>query len=155
GGAYAVLVLRAAPHRRDNLTFGKLALLDAVIAGWRALNLLAGESLAHSAMNLPCGIGTAGLALLTMEFIWAFPRRPSMAWRYRALLLLWAAAGVALMFLDSYRLTPFRISQWFFFTPVTLLIFAMGWRSWRLTPDRNAHTVIAMLWLRWGFGFIV
>ncbi len=154
GGAYAVLVLRAAPHRRDNLTFGKLALLDAAIATWRALNLLAGESLTASSFNLPCGIGTVGLALLSLEFISAFPRRPSITWRWRAPMLIWAGGGLAVLFVEGYYGMPFRISQWAFFTPMTLVIFAVGWRSWRRTPDRHAHTVIAMLWLRWGFGFV-
>jgi signal transduction histidine kinase len=155
GGAYAVLVLRAAPHRRDNQTFGKLALLDATITTWRALNLLAGESLTATAINIPCGIGTVGLALLTIEFISAFPRRPAITWRCRAPILVWAAATIALLLVEARGATPFRFTQWAFFTPVTLLIFAMGWRSWRQTTDRAAHIVIAMLWLRWGFGFVV
>ncbi|HSK00236.1 MAG TPA: ATP-binding protein [Kofleriaceae bacterium] len=155
GGAYAVLVLRAAPHRRDNLAFGKLALLDAGITTWRALNLLAGESLAATAINVPCGIGTIGLALLTMEFISAFPRRPSIGWRCRAPILAWAGAAIVLVLVEARGETPFRFTQWVFYTPVTLLIFAMGWRSWRQTTDRAAHIVIAMLWLRWGFGFVV
>ena len=154
GAAYAVLVLRAAPHRRDNLTFGKLALLDAVITAWRALNLLAGESLMASAFNLPCAIGTIGLALLTLEFIAAFPRRPAMAWRYRAPLLVWAGSAVALLFASQAGRVPFALAQWTFFTPVTFVIFVLGWRSWRQTADRDAHTVIAMLWIRWGFGFV-
>ncbi len=155
GGAYAVLVLRAAPHRRDNVTFGKLALLDATITTWRALNLLAGESLTASALNVPCALGTIGLALLTMEFISAFPRRPSITWRCRGPILLWAAGAAVLLFIETSGGIPFRISQWAFFTPVTFVIFALGWRSWRRTADRNAHVVIAMLWLRWGAGFVV
>lgn len=155
GGAYAMLVLRAAPHRRDNLTFGKLALLDATITAWRAFNLLAGEPLAAACFNLPAAIGTVGLGLLTMEFISAFPRRPSITWRCRAPIVIWAGATVALLCYESSAGTTYRLTQWAFFSPVTLVIFAMGWRSWRRTSDRAAHIVIAMLWLRWGFGFLV
>ena len=42
GAAYAGLVLRAAPKRRDNLLFGALALSDAVMTAWRGVNVLAG-----------------------------------------------------------------------------------------------------------------
>lgn len=154
GGAYAVLVLRAAPHRRDNLTFGKLALLDAAITTWRALNLLAGETISAASFNLPCAMGTIGLALLTMEFISAFPRRPSITWRCRVPMLLWAGGAAALLAIETHGGAMPHLSQWLFFTPVTFVIFAAGWRSWRRTTDRAAHIVIAMLWLRWGFGFV-
>ncbi len=49
---------------------------------------------------------------------------------------------------------PITVPQWAFYTPVTFVIFAIGWRSWRRTTDRDARTVIAMLWLRWGIGFV-
>jgi signal transduction histidine kinase len=154
GAAYAVLVLRAAPHRRDNQMFGKLVLLDAATTAWRALNVFAGESLTAASFNLPCGISTIGLALLTIEFIAAFPRRPSITWRSRALLLVWAGVAVVVMTIEGSVDMPLRITQWVFFTPVTFVIFAVGWRSWRQTSDRDARIVIAMLWLRWGFGFV-
>ena len=154
GAAYGVLVLRAAPHRHDNAMFGKLVLLDAVVTTWRALNLLAGMSLTASVINLPCSIGTVGLALLTMEFIAAFPRRPPIPWRWRALMLLWAGAAIALAVAAASRRVPISVPQWAFYTPVTFVIFAIGWRSWRRTTDRDARTVIAMLWLRWGIGFV-
>ncbi|HWU86567.1 MAG TPA: hypothetical protein VN253_04805, partial [Kofleriaceae bacterium] len=154
GGAYAVLILRAAPHRRDNLTFGKLALLDAAITAWRGLNVLAGDSLADMAYALPCALGTIGLALLTIEFISAFPRRPSITWRCRIPMVLWAAGAVALAVLETRGIIRVPVVEWAFFMPVTFVIFAIGARAWRRTTDRAAHTVIAMLWLRWGFGFV-
>jgi signal transduction histidine kinase len=155
GAAYAILILRAAPHRRDNVTFGKLALLDAAITTWRGLNVLAGESLADMAYTLPCALGSIGLALLTMEFMSAFPRRPAISWRCRAPMVLWAAGAVVLVVLQLRGIVNRHLAEWLFYTPVTLVIFAIGWRAWRHTTDRDARTVIAMLWLRWGFGFAV
>ena len=51
GVAYAGLVFRAAPHRRDNQMFALLAATDAAMTLWRAVNALAGESLVDSAVT--------------------------------------------------------------------------------------------------------
>ncbi|MBA3393545.1 MAG: hypothetical protein H0T89_12930 [Deltaproteobacteria bacterium] len=152
GTAFAVLVLKAAPHRRDNLVFGALALTDAVMTAWRGLNVLAGDSIIDSAVTLPCSMATVVLAVLTIEFITGFPRRAPMSWRWRLPLLLWGAAAIAMLIAES-RADMLRTVQWAFFLPATLLIFALGVRAWRFTTERDARAVIAMLWFRWIFGF--
>ncbi len=153
GTAYAVLVLRAAPHRRDNLVFGVLALTDAAMTAWRALNVLAGDAIIDAAITMPCSMATAVLGVITVEFIAAFPRRPALRWRWRVPLYAWAAVAIAAIGVESYHGLHLHISQWLFFAPVTLLIYALGWRAWRSTTERDSRTVIAVIWFRWGFGF--
>ncbi len=153
GASYAGLVLRA-QHRRDNLVFGLLALTDASMILWRALNVLTGESIISPTVTLPCALGTIVLAVLTMEFLAAFPRRPPMRWRWRVLLIAWAlTTAFVIAYLDANKTwSHVRISEWMFFIPSALVVFALGFRAWRMTTDRDARTVIAMLWFRWGFG---
>src|SRR5213075_3477265 len=75
GAAFAVLVYRSAPHRHDNVVFAALAAVDAIMTAWRGLCVLAGDSIIDSAVTLPCSVGTVMLAVLTFEFVTAFPRR--------------------------------------------------------------------------------
>jgi len=96
GASYAALVLRGW-RRRDNLFFGLVALTDAVMTAWRGLNVLTGSAIIAASVVQPCAIGTIVLALLTIEFESAFPRRPAMRWRWRAAMLAWGAAGMVLM----------------------------------------------------------
>ena len=91
GASYAALVLRGW-RRRDNLFFGLVALTDAVMTAWRGLNVLTGSAIIAASVVQPCAIGTIVLALLTIEFESAFPRRPAMRWRWRAAMLAWGAA---------------------------------------------------------------
>ncbi|MEO8698733.1 MAG: ATP-binding protein [Kofleriaceae bacterium] len=153
GVAYAWLVLRAAHHRRDNVIFGKLALLDATMSAWRGINVISGESLIDPQIAVPCSLLTITLALVTIEFVVAFPRRPAMSWRYRCPLFAWGAAAIAGVVIERQLGRDYTYTQWLFFAPATLLIFALGYRAWRLTTERDARTVIAMLWFRWAFGF--
>ncbi len=153
GAAYAGLVIRAAPNRRDNVVFGALAFCDALLTAWRGVNVLAGDSIVDVASQSVCSLGTIVLAVLTIEFIASFPRRASIGWKWRLALIAWALAGaVVVMAVDSRRGIG-AVSAYVFFAPATLVIFALGARSWRLTADRDARTVIAMLWFRWAFGF--
>jgi len=149
GAAYAGLVFRAASHRRDNLVFGALALTDAAMTAWRGLNVLAGEHIVDSAVTIPCSLCTIVLAVLTIEFLAAFPRRPAMRWRWRALVLVWAASGAAMLI----AAVPLVYTQYLYFAPVTFTTFAVGAYAFRRTRERDARTVIAMLWFRWAFGF--
>jgi signal transduction histidine kinase len=155
GVAYGGLVIRAAPSRRDNVMFGALATTDAAMIAWRGINVVAGESITSLAVTLPCAIGSMAVAILTMDFVASFPRRPAMAWRWRALLVVWAvgAAGLVL-FVEDAAWSHTRVAETVFFAPATLAVFALGARSWRLTHDRTARIVIATLWFRWGFGFL-
>ena len=153
GAAFAVLVYRAAPHRRDNRVFAALAASDAVMTAWRGLNVLAGDSIVDSAVTTPCSMITVVLAVLTFEFITAFPRRKPMAWRWRLPLWLWGAGAIALVAIESVLFAQLQLTQWLFFAPATLLIVIMGMGAWRSTVDRGARMVIAMLWFRWLFGF--
>ena len=149
GAAYAGLVLRSAPHRRDNLVFGALALTDAAMTAWRGLNVLAGEHIVDSAVAIPCSVCTIVLAVLTIEFLAAFPRRAPMRWRWRALVLVWSAGGATMLI----AAVPLVYSQWLYFAPITFVTFGVGVFAFRRTKERDARTVIAMLWFRWAFGF--
>lgn len=153
GAAYGILVLRAVPYRRDNLMFGKLCLLDATITAWRGFNALAGQSMTDLEITVPCGIGTVGLGLLTLEFMSAFPRQPPMARWLRATLVIWGVASAAAIIVETYLGHAFAITQWTFFPPVTVLVFVCGARAWRRATNRDERMVIAALWLRWAFGF--
>ncbi|NVB85463.1 MAG: hypothetical protein HOV81_44270, partial [Kofleriaceae bacterium] len=44
GAAFGGVVIRSAPKRRDNVVFGLLAMTDASMILWRAVNVLTGES---------------------------------------------------------------------------------------------------------------
>jgi len=77
GAAYAGLVIRAAPNRRDNVMFGLLAMTDAAMTAWRGVNVLAGDSIVNSAVTLPCAIATIVLAVFSIDFMASFPRRPA------------------------------------------------------------------------------
>jgi signal transduction histidine kinase len=147
GAAYAGLVLKADPHRRDNMMFGALALTDAAMTAWRGINVLSGDSIIAASVTLPCALATIVLAFFTIEFIFGFPRRACMGWRWRSALIAWCVAAVLVTIYDR------TCSEWFFFAPATALIVVLGWRSWRSTSDRDVRTVIAMLWFRWAFGF--
>ncbi|MBW8773194.1 MAG: hypothetical protein JF590_07900, partial [Gemmatimonadetes bacterium] len=144
GGSYGILVLRGW-HRRDNLMFGLIAVTDALITAWRGVNVLTGGSLVARGVITPCMYGTIVLALLTPEFIVAFPRRRPMSWRWRALLLAWGVAGAILSwnarepgnFVDRGEL----LAELVFYIPATLLVFGLGLRTYLRTPERDAGTV--------------
>jgi signal transduction histidine kinase len=153
GAAYAVLVIRAAPNRRDNVAFGVLAMVDAAMTAWRGINVLAGEVIVDAAVTVPCSIATIALAILTVEFVVPFPRRPAMSWKWRGLLLAWAVGAATTAIVESQTTQLLKYTQFFFFAPITTLILLLGYRSWRLTTDRSERTVIGMLWFRWTFGF--
>lgn len=156
GASYAVLVLRGW-RRRDNLMFGLLALTDAVMTAWRGINVLTGGSMVSPGVLVPCMLGTIALALLTIEFVSAFPRRPAMPWRWRAALLAWGALGAVVGLATLEPTNPHEptgaVAELVFFAPATALVFALGLRAYRLTDQRDARLVIAVLWFRWASGF--
>jgi signal transduction histidine kinase len=152
GTAYAGLVLRASPQR-DNRVFGALALTDAAMTAWRGINVISGNSIIDHVVTLPCSVETIVLATITIEFVASFPRRPAMRWRWRCPLWAWAAVTIVLLCLTGHDDTSLRLTQWEFFAPATLLIFALAIRAWRLAQQRDARTVIGMIGFRWAFGF--
>jgi signal transduction histidine kinase len=156
GASYAALVLRGW-RRRDNLVFGLLALTDAAMTAWRGINVLTGGSIVSPGVLVPCALGTIALALLTIEFVSAFPRRAPMRWAWRAALLAWGALGavVSLVTLDpGNTVEPTGVvAELVFFTPATVVVFLLGLRAYRLTDQRDARLVIAVLWFRWASGF--
>jgi signal transduction histidine kinase len=157
GASYAALVLRGW-RRRDNLMFGLLALTDAAMTAWRGVIVLTGGSIISPGVMVPCTVGTIALALLTVEFISAFPRRRPMSWWWRGAMLAWGAGSIGV------AATTVRPVGWgapstllielVFFMPATLLVFVLGARAFAQTRQRDARVVIAMLWFRWGFGFL-
>jgi signal transduction histidine kinase len=156
GASYAALVLRGW-RRRDNLMFGLLALTDAAMTAWRGVNVLTGGSIVAPGVLVPCMIGTIGLALLTFEFISAFPRRPPMSWRWRAAMLAWGTIAVVLILVT---IDPAQADEWtnalaelVFFAPATIVVFILGARAMTRTNQRDERIVIAMLWFRWACGF--
>jgi signal transduction histidine kinase len=156
GASYAALVLRGW-RRRDNLMFGLLALTDATMTAWRGLNVLTGGSIVSPGVLMPCMLGTIALALLTLEFVSAFPRRPAMSWRWRAAMLAWGAAGAAIVLAttDAQTLgtTTNALPELVFFVPATLVVFVLGARAYAHTHQRDERIIIAMLWFRWACGF--
>ena len=154
GAAYAGLVIRAAPGRRDNVMFGALALTDAAMTAWRGLNVLVGDSIVDPSVTLPCALATMVMAVISIDFIASFPRRPAMSWRWRGALYVWALVAVAIViFVDGQHGAGASAAEFVFFLPATLLTIVLGARAWRRTTDRDARTVIAALWFRWCFGF--
>jgi len=95
GAAYAGLVLRAAPTRRDNVLFGALALVDAVMTAWRGVNVLVGWPIINPAVVVPCTCFAVVMAAISIEFMASFPRRPALpAARLRCRLARVAAIAV-------------------------------------------------------------
>jgi signal transduction histidine kinase len=156
GAAYGGVVIRAAPKRRDNVMFGLLAMTDASMILWRAVNVLTGEPITSPAVTLPCALGTMVMAVITMDFLWSFPRRPPMKWRWRLILVAWAIGGALITAcVDTGKAwDSVRLSEFVYFAPSTIVVFLIGLRAWNRSTDRAARTVIAMLWFRWGFGFL-
>jgi len=156
GASYAALVLRGW-RRRDNLMFGLLALTDALMVAWRGVNVLTGGSIIAASVLVPCMLGTVVLALLTLEFVTAFPRRPAMSPRWRAAMLAWGAIGAAIAYampepsnsVDSTSI----LAEVVFYGPATVLVFVLGAVALRRTQQRDARLVIKILWFRWAFGF--
>jgi len=154
GASYAALVLRGW-RRRDNLIFGLLALTDAAMIAWRGANVLTGSSIIMPGVLAPCMLGTIVLALLTLEFITAFPRRPAMSWRWRGAMLAWGILGGVVTGTAGDPADPnSAAAELVFFTPATLLVFVLGARAYAHSQQRDTRLVIAMLWFRWGFGFL-
>ncbi|MCW5807951.1 MAG: hypothetical protein KIT31_36705 [Deltaproteobacteria bacterium] len=154
GVAYAVLVLRGGT-RRDNVAFGVLALVDAMMTAWRGINVITGGSIISTGVLVPCTIGTILLAILTMEFAYAFPGRRGMPWTWRVPLLAWAVLALALAAVAPMKHeaeTP--AVQFAFFLPAELAIFVLIGRAWRLTGARDARIVLAALAFRWAFGIV-
>ena len=156
GAAYGGLVIRADPKRRDNLVFGVLAMTDAAMILWRGVNVLSGQSIVSTSVTVPCAIGTVVMALITIEFMWSFPRRPPMRWRWRALFLAWGALGLlSVALVDSGKpWFAFRLAELTFFSPATTVILFLGVLALRKTRDRDARIVIGMLCFRWAFGVL-
>jgi signal transduction histidine kinase len=156
GASYATLVLRGW-RRRDNLMFGLLALTDAGMTAWRGINVLTGGSIVAPGVLVPCMLGTICLALLTFEFVSAFPRRPAMSWRWRGAMLAWGAIAAVLVITVT---DPTGGGTWtnalaelVFFAPATIVVFVLGARAWNHAHQRDERVIIAMLWFRWACGF--
>src|SRR4051794_38869084 len=110
--------------------FGALAMTDAAMTAWRAVNVLSGDSIVNSAVTLPCALATVVLAVISIDFIASFPRRPGMSWRWRALLWMWGlAGGVVIIAIDAGNEWGHSTAEWVFFAPATLLVFALGARA--------------------------
>ena len=153
GAGYAILVIRAAPKRRDNLLFGALAATDASMTAWRGLAALAGEHLVDPAATLPCAIGTIVMALISVDFMASFPRRPALAWRWRLPLWLWGAvAALSVLHHPDVGRIYFFDAEYIFFVPCTLLVLFLGARAWTRVHEVPARVVIAALGFRWVFG---
>ena len=153
GAGFGIVVIRAAPKRRDNVVFGILAMTDAAMIVWRGVNVLAGDTIVSAAVTLTCAVGTIVMALVSMEFLAAFPDRSAMRWRWRAPMLVWGAVAIASVALQSGQAwSRMLVSEYGFFVPATIVVIGLGIRGWRQTNSRAARVVIGMLWFRWAFG---
>jgi signal transduction histidine kinase len=154
GAAYAGLVIRAAPHRRDNVMFGLLAATDAAMTAWRGVNAVEGVRIIDASCLMPCAIGTIVMAVLSMEFMYSFPRRRAMPWALRATMLAWAGLAVWTVVRTKLGDTPIYVNtEVVFFLPATVVTLLLGARAWGRTTENAAHVVIAALGFRWVFGF--
>src|SRR5215468_5893702 len=110
--------------------FGLLALTDAAMTAWRGVNVLTGGSIIASSVLVPCMLGTVVLALLTLEFVSAFPRRAPMRWRWRAPMLVWGVAGAVISFVTAesnhFAASNSPLAELVFFGPATVLVFVLG-----------------------------
>lgn len=153
GASYAALMLRGR-SRRDNLVFGILVLVDAAMTAWRGLNVLTGGSIISKGVLVPCTLGTISMALLTVEFVTAFPRHSPMSWKWRTPLLLWGAFAMVLALLPNNGPWAGNVAiELGFFTPMTILTFVLIGRSYVRTQQRDARIVLFMLGFRWAMGF--
>lgn len=153
GLAYAALMLKNR-QRRDNAVFGVLVLVDAGMTAWRGLNVLTGGSIVAPGVLVPCTIGTIALALMSFEFVYAFPRRAPMPWSARLALLAWGCVAIALALVNVGG--PWKHNtaiELGFFLPATILIFLLIVRAYRKTQQTDARVVLSMLAFRWLFGF--
>src|ERR1043165_9078263 len=126
--------------------FGLLALTDALMVAWRGVNVLTGGSIIAASVLVPCMLGTIVLALLTLEFVTAFPRRPAMPARWRAAMLVWGAIGAAIAYTAA---PPSNGSgsvsipaEVVFYGPAMVLVFVLGAIALRRTQQRDARLVI-------------
>jgi signal transduction histidine kinase len=154
GASYAILTLRNA-HRRDNLVFGTLIIIDASMTAWRGLNVLTGGSIISRGVLVPCTIGTIALALITYEFISSFPRHRPMRWRWRILLLVWGA--VALVSATIHVPGPWgqnTLIEYVFFIPSFIGVVILLAFAYRRTDARDARIVLGTIGFRWVAGFL-
>jgi len=153
GTAFAILVIRAAPKRRDNLLFGALALIDAAMAAWRGLSVIAGETIVDAVVTLPCAFGTMALGLISIDFMASYPRRPALPWRWRSIAMAWfCIAAVVVVAADYQRSVNITATEQVFFIPAALVVFYLARRSWKYTANRNERAVVGALCFRWAFG---
>ncbi|MFT3698176.1 MAG: ATP-binding protein [Kofleriaceae bacterium] len=151
GAAYSGLVIRAAPHRRDNVLFGLLAATDASLTLWRGANSMIGESIVTSSVLGPCAIGTVIMAVISIEFMASFPRLPAMRWRWRIPLLAWAALAVAITLINDDQ-RNYLNTEYIFFLPSTVITLILGARAWRRVNENPSKIIIGALVFRWLFG---
>ena len=142
-GAYALLVIRAAPGRRDNMMFGALALTDASMTAWRGINVLSGDTIIANTVTLPGAFASSLSAIFTIDFVASFPRHHGMSWRWRTALITWGiVGGLVTVLIDWHGQWGHAVSEWVFFGPATLIVIVLGVRAWRLTDEPAARTVI-------------
>lgn len=153
GTAFAILVLRGAPRRRDNLLFGALALIDAAMVAWRGVNVVAGDSIVDVAVVVPCALGTMVLAVISIDFMASYPRRAALSWRWRGVVLAWfGVAAIVMVTAERERSTDLTGIEQLFFVPAAMVVFFLARRSWQHTANRDEHAVIGALCFRWAFG---
>lgn len=153
GTAFAILVLRAAPTRRDNLLFGALALIDAAMAAWRGVSVLAGETVVDAVVTLPCAFGTMALGAISIDFMASYPRRPALPWRWRSFVVAWFVVAAAVVVMADHRRSANIIAiEQVFFVPAAILVIYLGRRSWKYTANRDERAVVGALCFRWAFG---
>ena len=152
GAGYATLLLRNG-RRYDHAVFGVLCAVDAAVTAWRGINVLAGVSIIAKGVLVPCTFGTIMLAMLTFEFLGAFPNKTPMKWRWRGALYLWSAIGICLATVDTDGpWGPTTTIEVFYFLPMSFVLWFVAFRSYRRATRRDERIVILMLSFRWVCG---
>jgi signal transduction histidine kinase len=155
GLAYAALVWRAAPTRRENRVFGALAFVDAIQVAWRGAMVAIGYPISADVVLDPCSIATMGLAILSAEFLWdAAGTGPLPRWIRAALWVSSLVAAVLLVALPAGSV-PARTVQNVYFTPVTFTIVALGVRALVRSRRVGIRLIAGALIFRWLFGHLV
>ncbi len=154
GAAYVGLVLRAAPHRRDNRLFAAIGGLDVAMVAWRGAVVATGGALDDPAVLLPCTIGSTALVGLAVEFLWSFPGLAAPPRGLRYALAAWAVAASAIVALTPRDLPWLALVSWGFFIPGDLLIAIVGARAWRRSATPGVRIVVGAILFRFGFGVL-
>lgn len=150
GVAFALLVLRADPHRHDNRAFALLGLLDAAMSLYRGMAGVYGAAIGDPYVMLPCALISPLLAWATIEFAWSFPFSQPLPWRWRVPTAI-ACLGAIVTIATARSQAVMTGLNVVFFLPITVVFLTMQARNLRrvVGDRRGVRLVVAALAVRW------